>query len=230
MTIADSVWLATAMLHRENALAQDFSVREIIQKVSAAHLIDGFKPGLSVFTSKHCVANKPPNPLRHRILLETTRGRRRLFREGDPFHADRKDGRIRPEPGDLPEEYRSLVDWYDTIYAHASGAAPGANEPTDASRGIDAEPKTLPTDSSITALMGMLAKPLLPDSAGNIVVSRSLLSQFDMLADASFSIRREKDHLVLQPITEDFIRSLIGSCKGDTDLLETREREHRKER
>ena len=97
MTIADAIWLATALLHKNDTQAVDFAVRDIIQKAVQEDLAGGFKPGLQVHVSKHCVANKSPNPGRSRMLLETTRGRRRLFRNGDRFHPDRRQGKIRPE-------------------------------------------------------------------------------------------------------------------------------------
>src|SRR6266852_5875262 len=117
MTIANSVWLATAVLHRDNPQAADFSVGEIVEKATEERLVDGFKPGLPVHVSKHCVANKSPNPARYRMLFETTRGRRRLFRNGDAFDADRKQGKVRPEKQDLPPDYQPLVDWYESVYS-----------------------------------------------------------------------------------------------------------------
>jgi hypothetical protein len=43
-------------------------------------------------------------------------------------------------------------------------------------------------------------------------------------------IRDEDDHAVLQPVTDEFIRSLRGCCKGEDSLVEAREREHRIEK
>jgi hypothetical protein len=44
------------------------------------------------------------------------------------------------------------------------------------------------------------------------------------------AIRSEENQLVLQPITDDFIRSLRGCCKGEGSLVEAREREHKIEK
>jgi hypothetical protein len=44
------------------------------------------------------------------------------------------------------------------------------------------------------------------------------------------SIYRDKNRIVVLPITEDFIRSLRGSCKAGDSLVEAREREHRDDR
>ena len=46
------------------------------------------------------------------MLTETVPGRRRLFRLGDSYHPEREGSKTVPEREDLPEEYRSLLDWY----------------------------------------------------------------------------------------------------------------------
>ena len=116
MKIADAVWLATALLHMENAQATDFSVQEITEKAARENLVDGFRPGLQVHVSKHCVANKSPNPGRYRMLFETSRGRRRLFRNGDEFHPNREGGRNKPNLSDVPPEHRGAMRWYEKFY------------------------------------------------------------------------------------------------------------------
>jgi hypothetical protein len=50
------------------------------------------------------------------MLLETSDGRRRLYRSGDPHHPNRR-GRVVPERWGLPEQYRPLLDWYESHYA-----------------------------------------------------------------------------------------------------------------
>ena len=44
--------------------------------------------------------------------LEDSRGRKRLYHPGDPYHSDRKNGKIHPEKRSSAA-YQSLVDWYD---------------------------------------------------------------------------------------------------------------------
>ena len=47
------------------------------------------------------------------MLLETSAGRRRLFRPGDPFHPEREGGKFIPNTEDLPEKwFRGILDWY----------------------------------------------------------------------------------------------------------------------
>lgn len=43
-------------------------------------------------------------------------------------------------------------------------------------------------------------------------------------------IENEKGTQILQPVTDEFIHSLRGCCKGKTSLVEAREREHRIEK
>lgn len=121
--VADEVWLATSLLHRENPFRQDFSVGEIVERAIKEKLAGGYRPGLQIHASNHCVATKAPNPARHRMLSETGRGRRRLFRDGDKFHRDRKQGKTHPVAEELPPKYRHLVDWYEHDYANSNGDA-----------------------------------------------------------------------------------------------------------
>ena len=68
----------------------------------------------------HCVANRPPNPGRYRMLYETTEGRRRLYRKGDLYHPGRESSKITPEPEELPAGYAELLEWYREWCATAS--------------------------------------------------------------------------------------------------------------
>ena len=117
--VADEVWIAAALLHREHSERIDFSVNEIVQRAIKENLGGGYRQGLQMHASHHCVAQKPPNPpaTRHRMLTETARGRRRLFRTGDPFDPRRQDGKIAPDPDNIPPRYRELLKWYEEEYS-----------------------------------------------------------------------------------------------------------------
>lgn len=125
--LADGVWIATALLHRENPDRSDFTEHEI----QSRFLAEGFPRGthsnsLPAHISSHCVANKPrsrkknqPSKLQggaYRILFETRPGFRRLFRSGDDVHPDRvqprRPSKITPRPEEIPHEYQPLLDWY----------------------------------------------------------------------------------------------------------------------
>lgn len=45
------------------------------------------------------------------MFTKTERSKRRLFRPGDSFNPKRT-GRTHPDPNNLPEKYRPLVEWY----------------------------------------------------------------------------------------------------------------------
>jgi AbrB family looped-hinge helix DNA binding protein len=67
-------------------------------------------------------------------------------------------------------------------------------------------------------------------SKGQIVIPAELRAELGIATGTRVAIQRQDSHLILQPITEEFIDSLMGCCKGEPSLVEFREREHRKER
>src|SRR5713226_5522714 len=90
LKVADEVWIATALLHREHPAASDFSIEEIVDRARREGLHDPLRPGVYVHIVSHCVANRAPNPGRYRMLFETLEGRRRLYRTSDPYHPSRE--------------------------------------------------------------------------------------------------------------------------------------------
>ncbi len=110
--VADEVWIAVALLHREHPARPDFTVEEIMERATRAAGSEPLRPGVYVHIVQHCVANRPPSPGRYRMLVETGSGRRRLFRLGDSYHPQREGSKMVPEREDLPDEYRNLLDWY----------------------------------------------------------------------------------------------------------------------
>jgi hypothetical protein len=122
LRVADEVWIATALLHREHPDRQEFSIGEIVARARQEALTPEPRVGLRVHIQQHCVANRAPNPNRLRMLFATGRNTRRLFRPSDSFHPDRLDGRIAPDRSSLPPRYASLLDWYYQEYANAGEA------------------------------------------------------------------------------------------------------------
>jgi hypothetical protein len=119
--VADEVWIATALLHREHPAAQDFPIEEIVDRARQEGLRKPLRPGVYVHVVQHCVANRSPNPGRYRMLYETSEGRRRLFRESDSYHPDREGGKIVPDPADIPPAvYGELLEWYRDWSAQAT--------------------------------------------------------------------------------------------------------------
>lgn len=117
LKVADEVWISTALLHRKLPDRRDFSVGEIVAQADAERAAGvPLRPGVQVHAYLHCVANKAPNPGRYRMLVETSKGRRRLFRPGDPCHPRRLGSKETPREDELPPEYRELLTWYRRDY------------------------------------------------------------------------------------------------------------------
>jgi AbrB family looped-hinge helix DNA binding protein len=67
-------------------------------------------------------------------------------------------------------------------------------------------------------------------SKGQVVIPAELREKLGIEAGTRIAVRIEKDHLILEPIDEGYIRRLRGSLKGPDSLVEAREREHRLEK
>ena len=116
LLVADETWIATALLQKEHPDRPDFTVQEIIQRARTENITGSLRKGVSVHGFQHCVANRPPNSATYRMLYATGKTTRRLFREGDDAHPKRT-GKITPEAGAIPPQYRYLLDWYHKEYA-----------------------------------------------------------------------------------------------------------------
>lgn len=132
--VADEVWLATALLHNEHPEQSDFTVAEILQRAKQESITGTLRPGVYVHIVQHCVANRAPNPGRYRMLFETRKNHRRLFRPGDAYDAKREGSKITPDREDVPAKYRSLLDWYEQQYVPRNRPTP-ENDPLLALRG-----------------------------------------------------------------------------------------------
>jgi hypothetical protein len=122
--VADEVWIATALLHRERPNDEAFSITEIVDRAEREKLTPRLRPGVRVHATLHCVADLPPNPGRYCMLRSVGRGRRRLFRPGDPIHPARIGAKTRPQRDELPEAYRELLEWYEREYASVARVEP----------------------------------------------------------------------------------------------------------
>src|SRR5258708_28387567 len=113
--VADEVWVATLMLHQRYPERPDFQIEEIMEFARSAkelRFMGPLRPGFYVHVVQNCVANRPPNPGRYRMLVETAPGRRRLFRQGDYYHPEREGAKTTPKREDLPHGYNGLLAWY----------------------------------------------------------------------------------------------------------------------
>lgn len=134
--VADEAWVGLATLHKKHPKRESFTPREILEQVRHLNLAGEFRPGVQVHVYLHNVGNIEPNPAKYRMFYRLPDGTHRLFRPGDTAHPDRR-GKITPNREDLPEEYRSLLDWYRHRYSKRS--VQEADDPVLQMRGLGKE-------------------------------------------------------------------------------------------
>lgn len=123
--VADQVWIATALVLREDPEREALAASEIVDRVRQE--FGQVSPAVHAHVYQHCVASKRPNPARLRMLVQTLQRKYRLFRPGDSYHPDREGGRTAPDVKETPEKYLALLEWYRTEYApEAKGFGPEA--------------------------------------------------------------------------------------------------------
>ena len=110
VSCAVEVFLATALLHKEQPGRPDFTIQEIVSRAAKENISGEMRSGVNVHASQHCVANRAPNPAKHRMLFATGKHTRRLLLPGDEAHPERT-GKIFPDAGELPERYLPLLEW-----------------------------------------------------------------------------------------------------------------------
>ena len=126
ISCAGEVFIATALLHREQPGRPEFTIQEIVNRAARENVNGELRSGVSVHASQHCVANKTPNPGKHRMLFATGKHTRRLLLAGDEVHPERT-GKIFPDAGELPEQYLPLLEWAKQRYNNGSGSATRAS-------------------------------------------------------------------------------------------------------
>ncbi len=136
VSCAVEVFLAAVLLHREQPGRADFTIQEIVSRAGRENVTGEVRSGVNVHASQHCVANKAPNPAKHRMLFATGKHTRRLLLPGDEVHPGRT-GKIFPEPGEVPERYRPVLEWARARYegggttpVHEAGANRVQSEPS----------------------------------------------------------------------------------------------------
>src|SRR5215467_8224143 len=108
--VADETFLAAALLQQEHPERSDFTISEIVERARKENLSGVLRPGVRVHATLHCIANRPPNPGRYRMLYATGEHTRRLLLSSDDVHPSRT-GKMFPGPEDVPPQYRELIEW-----------------------------------------------------------------------------------------------------------------------
>lgn len=116
------VWIATALLHRENPSRTAFGIREIEDKVKNLNLLSVQHATITQHITAHCVANTRASPDTNRMLFRVGRGLYRLYRKGDSYDPTREYGKIIPVPEVIPQEYTNLLEWYEQDYANKTSS------------------------------------------------------------------------------------------------------------
>jgi hypothetical protein len=132
--LAAEVFVATALLHQEQPKRTEFTIKEIVNRAAQERIAGELRSGLNVHASQHCVANRPPNPAKHRMLFATGKHTRRLLLPGDEVHPERT-GRIFPDADDVPERYAPLLQWARKRYEE-SGSATSVGRPCDGQESV----------------------------------------------------------------------------------------------
>ncbi len=128
VSCAVEVFLATALLHQEQTGRNDFTIQEIVNRAARENITGEMRSGVNVHASQHCVANKAPNPAKHRMLFATGRSTRRLLLPGDEVDPGRT-GNMFPEADEVPEKYLPVLEWAKERYEQ--GLAGAGNWPLD---------------------------------------------------------------------------------------------------
>ncbi len=131
VSCAVEVFLATAMLHREQPARPDFTIQEIVSRAARENITGEIRSGVNVHASVHCVANKAPNPSKHKMIFASGKHTRRLLLPADEIHAGRT-GKIFPDPDEVPARYLPLLEWARRRYDHggtpSNGPGSGSNQ------------------------------------------------------------------------------------------------------
>jgi hypothetical protein len=136
VSCAVEVFIATALLHREQPNRPEFTIQEIVRRAAQENITGEMRSGVNVHASQHCVANKAPNPNRHKMLYASGKNTRRLLLPTDQVHPERT-GKIFPDSGEIPERYLPLLEWAkQRFYADSSGrsSTPGSVLPLSTPR------------------------------------------------------------------------------------------------
>jgi hypothetical protein len=136
--LADWVWIATALLHRERPGQASFLIGEIVDRAERELRTTSLRAAIRAHVNLHCVAARAPSPARHRVLHAPDRARRRLWKPGDPLHPARIAGKAAPTATEIPEAHFDLLAWYSNEFAadplltlRGSGAVLWSDERTD---------------------------------------------------------------------------------------------------
>jgi len=112
-----AVWIATALLHKENPSRDAFQSKEIFNKVKQLKILRSSDATLKTHISHHCVANVIPSPNKDRKLLRIGNGWYSLWKDRDSYNGGRRSGESVPNINKLPKQFQHLFYWYENEYS-----------------------------------------------------------------------------------------------------------------
>jgi hypothetical protein len=113
LLLADRIWLAVALLHRQSPEREDFTNEEVRSKLRETGFADGLKSSsVAAHLKQHLVANVPPSTTGYRMLFQTPSGNLRLLRSAD-YTDPRRRSKQTPKREEIPPQYHPLLDWYE---------------------------------------------------------------------------------------------------------------------
>jgi hypothetical protein len=140
LLIADRIWIATALLHRQQPRQPAFTRDQIRAKLAEEGLLEAKEGAINAHLKQHCVANVPPSSGKYRMLIEVAPGKLRLFRPGDWTHParlqPRKPSKSIPSREEIPKPYWPLLDWY-AAWSTPRASAPSSQSSAPADRWAD---------------------------------------------------------------------------------------------
>lgn len=112
--VADELYIAVALLHREHPDRDAFSISEILERAVAENLgaSRSDQRSLRLHAYEHAAGNVPPGKVggRYRMVFREPDNRIRLLRTSDEVHPDRHQ-KWHPEKSEVPSRYHDLLDW-----------------------------------------------------------------------------------------------------------------------
>ena len=112
-----AIWIATALLHRENPSRDGFQGKEIFNKVKELNILRSSDSTLKTHISHHCVAIAKPSPNTDRKLVRLGNGWFRLWKDTDEYNEGRMVGESVPYINKIPKQFQHLFYWYENEYS-----------------------------------------------------------------------------------------------------------------
>jgi hypothetical protein len=119
--VADELFIAVALLTKEQPNKRSFSISEILDRAKKEGLGEhrSDQASLKQHAYEHAAANVPPGRGKYRLVFREKDNTIRLLEKSDHVHPDRN-GKQWPEADEIPQKYTALVEWSKDRFAKGS--------------------------------------------------------------------------------------------------------------